>query len=1145
MGSVSSGREPRATSETSRARTSGVFVGRESELEELEAGLEDALSGRGRLFLLGGEPGIGKSRLADELGREASRRGAKVLWGRSWEAGGAPAYWPWVQSLRSYFRDCDPPTLGRQLGGGASDLVQLFPELREILTDLPEPSDLTDPEGARFRLFDSICTFLKNASGDQPLVLVLDDLHAADTPSLLLLRFLADELGKTHVLIVGSYRDDELGPDHPLGSALVELGRQPATRHLRLSGLRQVDLAAFIELTTARAPSEKVVAAVHQETEGNPLFVGEVIRLLASQGRLDHTDDAVSFTFSIPAGVREVIGRRLHRLSEGCHRVLTLASVIGRYFEIGVLESMSELARGELLEVLGEATAARVVTDAPGSISQLRFAHALIRDTLYEELASPERVRLHRRAGEVLEAFYAQDPEPHLAELAYHFFEAAKDGEADKAVDYGRRAGDRAVSLLAYEEAVRLYRLALDALEGQRSVYDAARCELLLALGDAQARAGDQIAAKERFLEAAKLAKDLELPDHLARAAIGYGGRFVWARSGDDPSLVAILQDALAGLGDEDSPLRARLLARLAGAVRDRPGRELAATISLQAVEMARRIDDPATLAYALDGRYAAVWWPENPDERLAIATELLEVAREARDAERIAEAHDYRICALMELGDIAAADAELEASERAVEQLRQPAQRWILLHTRAMRALFDGRFEEAEELIPEALKLGERAQRWDAVMTFRLQTSLVLIEQGRLQETEALVRRSVAEYPTRPIFRCLLAFVYAELGRRTEALSTFEAVAVHDFGDLIRDNMWILGLSFLPEVTRFLGDLRRAARLYEVLLPFAQGVPMWGAEISTGSASRCLGILASTMSRWDESARHFEDALDVNSRMGARPWVAHTQHEYARMLVARDLPGDRQRAEKLLGDASATCRELGMVALGERVSALRERTRGAIGASAEATPPASSDAASIRPAVFHREGEYWSIAYEGDVFRLKDSKGLRYLARLLKDSGVEVHVMDLASNLEGSGGAPYARERSRRHEHVHLGSDDAGSILDPQAKAEYRSRLSELEEELAEAEAWDDAERAARVKEERDFLVRELAGAVGLGGRDRKAASVSEQTRVNVTKAIRSALARIRRESPALGQHLDRTIRTGTFCSYVPDPRVPVPWQL
>ena len=1137
MGSVSSGRESPPPGETSHALTGGMFVGRASELEELKSGLEDSLSGRGRLFLLGGEPGIGKSRLADELSGEAVRRDAKVLWGRCWEAGGAPAYWPWVQTLRSYFRDADQQDLRRQLGGGASDLVYLFPELRPIVTDLPEPSSPGETEAARFRLFDSISTLLKNASESQPLVLVLDDLHAADTPSLLLLEFLAEEMTDAHILVVAAYRDEDLGSGHPLGSALVDLGRHRVTRHLRLVGLSETDVAAFLQLATGRVPPTRVVTAVHEETEGNPLFVGEVIRLLASEGRLDRANDADAFTLSIPQSVREVIGARLGHLSPECQRVLTLASVLGREFGIDVLGSMSEVPREILLELLGEASAARVVTDAPGSLRQRRFAHALIRDTLYEGLRVPERIRLHRRAGEVLETLHAEDLEPPLAELALHFFEAAKDGDAEQAVEYARRAGDRAASLLAYEEAVRLYGMALEAQDVLGHA-DGARCDLLLAKGDAQARAGDQNAARGTFLEAADLATQLALPEPLARAAIGYGGRFVWARAYTDERLIPLLEAALEASGDADSAVRARLLARLAGALRDRPPEGLAATVSERAVEMARRIGDRATLAYALEARWATLWLPENPEERLAIATEILQLALEVGDAERVAQGYDFRICSLLELGEIEAVDEEIGTMAQLVEHLRQPAQLWILSHTRAMRALMSGHFDDAEGLIEEAFWFGERAQRRDALITYRLQMFQLRMEQGRLPEMERPIQSAVAEYPTRPMFRCLLAHLYAETGREAEARTTFEALATDGFARLPRNNDWLIGLSHLTEVVEVLHDRERARTLYDFLLPYEGRICTHSAEISMGSVARCLGVLASTMSRWDLAERHLEDALEANAKMGALPWVAHTQHAYARMLAARDLPGDRERAGRLLTEASETCRKLGMVALGERLSALRERA----GGSAEAPATAPAHAASIRPSVFRREGEYWSIAYEGETLRLKDSKGLRYLVRLLADPGREFHVIDLAA---GPGSHGSKAPATRRPEDLHVASEDAGNILDPRAKAAYRSRLSDLEEDLAEAEGWDDAARAAQIEEERDFLVRELAGAVGLGGRDRKAASVAEQTRVNVTKAIRSALSRIRKDAPALGLHLDRTIRTGTFCSYAPDPRSPVAWQL
>lgn len=1115
-------------------------MGRERELAELEAGLGDALAGRGRLFLIGGEPGIGKSRLADELASRARDRGARLLWGRCWEAGGAPAYWPWVQAIRSYVRDQDPQALLFQLGTGAADIAQMIPELHDLFPELRAPAS-SDPEGARFRLFDSTTTFLRAAARAQPLVLVLDDLHAADAPSLFLLQFVAGDLADAHILIVGAYRDE--GPDHPhqLASTLAELGRQQITRHIQLVGLDESEVARFIEWTVAGPAPESLVAAVHTQTEGNPLFVGEVIRLLAAEGQLEVTGVPMPLRITIPPRVREVIGPRLGLLSEQCHRVLTLASVLGPEFRLDALTRVSGLSADALLEVIDEAVAARVVIEVPGTIGRMRFSHALVRDALYDSPAPRRRVQLHREIGEMLEDLYADDPEPHMAELAHHFCEAVPGGDVDKAVDYARRAGERAAALFAYEEGVRLFRLAIEVLETKGPAGGEAHCRLLLALGDSQAREGNLAGAKETFLRAASLARNRNMPERLAAAALGYGGRFVWGRGGGDRHLVPLLQEALISLPEGDTLVRARLMARLAGALRDHRSPDQQDRLSREAVEMARRMGDPATLSYALDGRFAATSWPDNAEERLAIATEILQLAREADDGERIAQGLDWRVIALMELGDIPAADAELEAMSDLVEELRQPAQRWVLLHSRAMRALFDGRFDEAARLIPEALNTGQAAQRWDAVFTFRIQTYLLRREEGRLEEMERIIKRSVVEYPTRFVFRSLLAHLYCELERPLECREAFEKLAVNDFADLRRDNDWLFEMSLLPEVADFLDDVGRAGILCDLLSPYTGRHAPTGGEVSTGSVSRCLGILGSMLRRWDEAALHFEEALESNTAMGARPWVAHTQYDYARMLIGRDGVGDRERAAELLVGAAETCGQLGMLALGRKVATLLEEEGVSTAVRARVTTPSPEPTHGAH--VFRREGEFWSIRFGRDAFRLKDSKGLRYLAQLLGSPSREFLALELVTAGLGSGTRRDAVwvDRDRRESGLRLSSGETGEILDPQAKAAYRRRLEELQDELEEA----DSERAARARDEMDFLAHELAGAVGLAGRDRRAPSEVERARVNVTKAIKAALARIGEHSPALARHLASTIRTGTFCSYVPDPRLPATWKL
>jgi tetratricopeptide (TPR) repeat protein len=553
------------------------------------------------------------------------------------------------------------------------------------------------------------------------------------------------------------------------------------------------------------------------------------------------------------------------------------------------------------------------------AVDRIRFSHALVRETLYEALGPTGRRQAHLRAGEALESLYASNPEPHLAELAHHFFEALPAAEPARAIDYGRRAGDRARQLLAYEEAVRLYELALGALDLEGNGADDRRCALLVALGDAQARAGDESAARATFLHAAELATRAGLPYELATAALGYGGRFVWARAYGDVRLIPLLEHALSLLPADASVLRVKLMARLAGALRDSPTRERRASLSAQAVEIARRLGDPATLAYALAGRYGALMWPENPEERLAVADEIVALAEQAADREREIEARNYGVIAQMELGRMTEVEAELEIAAQRAEALRQPAQMWMTAAIHAVVALFTGRFDEAEALIGAALRLGERAQRRDAVVSHRLQLFMLWRETKRVAEIDELMGRAVAEFPTRPIFRCALASVRAELGDGGQAQCLLADLAANDFGVINRDNEYLLSLGFLADTARDLGDARAAAVLYDLLVPYAHLNASNADELAAGSVSRPLGVLAATMTRWEDAGRHFDVALTQNTAMGARPWVAHSRHDYAQMLLQRDNAGDRERGRDLLSAARTDYEAMAMTAWAQR----------------------------------------------------------------------------------------------------------------------------------------------------------------------------------------------------------------------------------
>jgi tetratricopeptide (TPR) repeat protein len=1109
------------------SRSGDVFVGRERELGELMAGLDDAIDGGGRLFLVGGEPGIGKSRLADELSRRAKRQGVRVLWGRCWEAGGAPTYWPWMQALRAYIRGETPDVLRRQLGTGAAVLAQIVPEIREELGDVPAPSS-PDPEDARFRLFDATATFLRAAGAAQPVLIVLDDLNAADVPSLLLLQFVARELPESRVMVVGSHRDIDAGSRDPLAATMTELARQGVTRRLHVGGLPEPDAARLIELTAGTLPPRDVVTAIYRETEGNPLFVGEVVRLLVDEGRLDAAVGEPLWRLTIPERVRDVIERRLERLSDDCRQVLALASVIGRDFGLDALERSSAITRDDLLDVLDEATDARVVTDAPTGFGRQRFSHALIRDTLYNGMSTARRIRLHRRLGDVLEVLYEGDTEVHLAELAHHFFLAAPGGDIDKAIGYARRAGDSAVGLYGYEEATRLYRMAIEAQALSEKRDDTRHCDLLLALGEAQDRAGELAAARATFLKAASIARRLTLPRQLARAADGYGGRWVWGRPAGDPHIIPLLEDALASIGDDDSAERVKLLGRLACAHRSDKDREIGANLSAEAIAIARRIGDPGTLAYALDAHYGANFWYDNADERLDLTDQEMVAARESGSKERIVHALAGRLGALLELGRMHDAEATLDDLARLADEIRQPAQQWIASGTRTMLALLRGEFDLAEGLMHEELHVGGSAMPADADAAFRSHNAWLRKEQGRFDGLEATMRRSAEEISWYPMYRCFLAELYADLRQEADARALFEQLAADQFAALLpRDNEWLVSATTLADVCAFLGDSVRASALYDMLLPVGHMSVVGWPELARGSAARSLAVLAATMGRDDEAEAHFRAALDANARIGARPWLARTQFEYGRLLLARDGPGDREAARELLSTALDTARSLGMAPLAARI----ER------AGVVAPVPA-------RPAVIgilRREGEYWSVVYESDAFRVRDAKGMRYLARLFATPGREIHALDLV----GSDSAPTEHGQAAIDPGLSVGGlGDAGDVLDRRAKVAYRQRISDLRDDIDEAESWNDPERAARAHAELEFIQRELSAAVGLGGRSRKAASAAERARVNVTRSIKAAVSRLAEHSPELGAHLQQTVRTGSFCSYTPDPRVPVSWK-
>ena len=914
------------------------FVGRAGELAALTADLDAAVAGRGGVVLVAGEPGIGKTRLAEELAVRATARGAVVLWGRCWEGAGAPSFWPWVQVVRGYVQvqAGDPASLRHDLGAGAADIAQLVPAVHDCIPDLPAPSPL-EPEAARFRLFDSLAAFLRAAAARRPLLLVLDDLHWADVPSLAVLRFMSRELEGTGPLVVGSYRQSEVGQGHPLLAAVADLARGQH-RWLLLGGLGQRDVASFVALVAGTEPSTELVAEVYRQTDGNPFFLTEVVRLLASQGRLDPAARGGGVLGGgLPEGVRAVVAERLGHLTGDCRRILEVAAVVGRDFELRVLQPASGLDTERLLVLLEEAEAVRVVGTVPGGLSRWRFAHALVREVLYEGLLAARRVHLHRLVGEALEAVYAADPGPHLAELAHHLVEAAPGSEesAAKAVQMAILAGRRAVEVLAWEDAAELFERALAALELAGQPGPQQRCELLLAVGEARMAASDVPAARTAYQQAGELARRIGSAEALARAGLGLGSEFT---SGVvDPVQVGLLEEALTALGKADSPLRARVLAGLARALVSTPQVERRLALSEDAVQMARRLGDPATLAAVLFGRHLAVWGSARAEvagERLGIATEVVGLAEQIGDRAMALRGRGLRRIDLLELGDLVGYDADLATAERAARELRQLRYRWQLPLAHATRALLAGRFAQAEELMEQGLAAGRRAGDQAVGNYYTGVIATLRFMQGRFGELTGMLRDAATRFPAMVVFRAALAAALAEGSRADQARVEVERLAAGNLAAVPRDPAWSFSLASLALACYHLGEAETAVKLHGLLEPYADRNVVTGrvGAICLGQAAYFLGLLDLTRGLPEQALRRFQHAAALADRMQGRPMAAMSREGQARALLALDRPADRHQAAALLDEVAATAQELGIRGLGERAAALR--------AAAPAAPP-------------------------------------------------------------------------------------------------------------------------------------------------------------------------------------------------------------
>jgi DNA-binding SARP family transcriptional activator/tetratricopeptide (TPR) repeat protein len=904
------------------------FVGRETELTRLRERWTRVCGGSCAALVIGGEAGIGKTRLAGELARAVHEQGALVLYGRC-DEGLAVPYQPFVEALRPYARAVGLDHLRAELGHLAPELGRLLPEL----AGLGEPVR-ADPESERFALFDAVAALVEAMTREQRALLIVDDLHWAAKPTLLLLRHLIRCERPLGALVLCICRDTELDPSQPLAQMLADVHRDDSAQHLSLRGLDESAIAVLLEATVGHPLDERasqLVRALGAQTSGNPFFIRELLAHLAESETLAHASGRSSPAVTggrleAPEGLRQVIGQRVARLSAPAGRALSAAAVAGPTFSFVLLERVLHC---DILDALDEAVAAALLTDV--GHGDYAFAHALVRQTIYGQLGSLRRTRLHRQLGEALEA--GGDAHAHVEALAHHFACAAADGQGDKAATYALAAGRSATARLGHEEAVAHYERGLDALALTGHPHDQRSCELLLALGEGRWNTGELSGARQAYQQASQLAEQLGDVTTLARAALGFCGplRFEAATAVTEP-VTELLERALAGLGDGDSALRAQLTGRLAvyaQAAHRRP------VLAREALEMARRVGDKATLADVLASSLWVTRGPGALDESLARATELARVADEVGDSRLRARAHGRLLDHLLELGDIDGVQRELAALQRLAETRQDRYIRWVLTVLQANHAHLQGRLEHFETLAQRGLEHRFEGHDDAAAQTFRTQMVLLRREQGRLDELVETVEEIAAHYPQLPGWRCGVANIYAQLGRTEQARQELEALAGADFEDLPRDAVWFLSMWLLSEVAVFLRDRPRALLLYDLLLPYADRCMTTSALLCYGSAARPLGMLATVLSRFEDAGRHFEQAIAMNAQIRSPLWVAHTRHDYAHMLLAREQPGDTGKALELLEQALAAAQELGLKALADKARPLK------LMAEAVAYPPA------------------------------------------------------------------------------------------------------------------------------------------------------------------------------------------------------------